>query len=238
MKKILQILLLSLGIVGCSSLELTAMPSSETEVQRILSLGLSHDENLVEASKLSDSNMSLAVTNKLQKYEDQKNRGLIEANIEDEYAEKVEVLDDNSKYIASVISGTKTRSLLGDPEKQDYFLQGIKDKNNNSINHKLNFSITYNSDGRRNYLTANICDKWQGCENDSPVDIALISSKAFGCSSFFCDYNEIVELDLSDDFLRESMEEGFSVSFNSKSSKKNKITVSSNYIKGYLKVAN
>jgi hypothetical protein len=45
-----------------------------------------------------------------------------------------------------------------------------------------------------------------------------------------------MELNLSDDFLRSNMETGFSIGFNSKKVT-NKITIPSDYIKGYLKVA-
>ena len=44
------------------------------------------------------------------------------------------------------------------------------------------------------------------------MDITLISSKASGCTSYECNYNEIIELNLDDDFLRNNMEEDFSVS--------------------------
>ena len=37
---------------SCSSVELEAVSSSEEETQRILAMGLSHEENLIEASKL------------------------------------------------------------------------------------------------------------------------------------------------------------------------------------------
>ena len=69
---------------------------------------------------------------------------------------------------------------------------------------------------RETYSSASYCDKWNGCDNENLMDITLISSKASGCSSYECDYNEIIELNLSDDFLRNNMEEGFSLSFNSK----------------------
>ncbi len=70
------------------------------------------------------------------------------------------------------------------------------------------------------------------------MDVTLISLKASGCSSFDCDYNEIVEFDLSESFLKENMAKGFSIDFNSKASISNKITIPSSYLKGYLKVAN
>ena len=52
---------------SCSSLELEAVSSSEEETQRILAMGLSHEENLIEASKLDTphiiSVVSLQLTN-------------------------------------------------------------------------------------------------------------------------------------------------------------------------------
>ena len=66
------------------------------------------------------------------------------------------------------------------------------------------------------------------------MDVTLISLKASECFSFDCDYNEIVELDLSDSFLKENMEKGFSIDFNSKASISNQITIPSSYLKGYL----
>ena len=47
-----------------------------------------------------------------------------------------------------------------------------------------------------------------------------------------------MELDLSDSFLKENIEEGLSLDFNSKASISNKITIPPSYLKGYLKVAN
>ena len=73
----------------------------------------------------------------------------------------------------------------------------------------------------------------------SQVDITLIKSKFFavGCSGISsCDYTEVMELNLSDDFLRSNMETGFSIGFNSRKVTNN-ITIPSDYIKGYLKVA-
>ena len=126
----------------------------------------------------------------------------------------------------------------GKPENLDYFLLGFKDNNSSLTQHKLNFSITYTSDERRNYSSANYCDKWNRCDNENQMDVTLIAIKASGCSSFDCDYNEIVELDLSDSFLKENMEQGLSMDFNSKASISSRVSIPSSYIKGYLKVAN
>ena len=64
MKKILLILLLSFGLIGCSainvpsinlpSLELSTKSPSVIETEKILALGLSHDQNLVEARKIAN----------------------------------------------------------------------------------------------------------------------------------------------------------------------------------------
>ena len=69
-------------------------------------------------------------------------------------------------------------------------------------------------------------------------DIAssLISSNVSGCSGSVCSFTETVELNLSDEFLRSNMDTGFSMRFNSKK-EKSKITIPSEYIQGYLKVA-
>ena len=72
----------------------------------------------------------------------------------------------------------------------------------------------------------------------STMDVTLISLSASGCSSFDCDYNEIVEFDLSESFLKENMDKTFSIGFNSKALISDKITIPSSYLKGYLKVAN
>ena len=152
------------------------------------------------------------------------------------YAEMVEVSDDNLKFVGPKISEIKKRNMIGNPENFDYFLLGSKDKSDGSIQHKLNFSITYTSSEKRNYSSASYCDKWDGCDSENLMDIALISSKASGCTSYECNYNEIIELNLDDDFLRNNMEEDFSVSVNSKEAN-NKITFTSPYLKGYLSVA-
>jgi len=247
MKKILLILLLSFGLIGCSSinvpsinlssLQLSSTSPSDIQTEKILALGLTHDQNLVEARKIADSNIAAAVVKKLNKRILDAENNQIDIEKASKYAEMVKVSDNNLKFVGPKISDTKSRNLLGKAENLDYYLLGVKD-NNGSIQHKINFSITYTSDERRNYSSASYCDRWEGCDEESLLDIALISFKATGCSSFECDYNEIMELDLSDDFLKENMEKGFSINFNSKISISNKITISSSYIKGYLKVAN
>jgi predicted RNA-binding protein with EMAP domain len=67
------------------------------------------------------------------------------------YAEMVKVSDDNLKFVGPKISDIKSRNIIGKAENLDYFLRGLKNKNNGSIKRALNFSITYTSDERRNY---------------------------------------------------------------------------------------
>jgi len=242
MKKILLVLSLSFGLIGCSSvnlsaLELSTISPSDVQTEKILALGLSHDQNLVEARKIADPNIASVVIKELNNriLETENNRIELENVVK--YAEMVKVSDNNLKFVGPKISDTKSRNMIGKAENLDFFLLSLKG-NNGSIQHKLNLSITYTSDERRNYASASYCDKWGGCDNENQIDVTLISLKASECSSFDCDYNEIVELDLSDSFLKENMENGFSIDFNSKASKSNKITIPSSYLKGYLMVAN
>jgi len=229
MKKLLLLLLLSLGLIGCASLdslesiEFSARPA-EAETKKILALGLTHTENLIEARKLTDPTLVSEVVQELKTRND---NARIEAEKVAKYAEKVKVSDSNSKFIGSEINERKKMGLLINSDYEDYFLQGSI--NNGLIQHQLHLSIKYTSDNWRNYYSASFSEENQ-------VDITLISSSAVSCSGSSCDYTEVMELNLSDDFLRSNMETGFSIVFNSKKST-NKITIPSNYIKGYLKVA-
>ena len=226
MKKLLLLLLLSLGLIGCASLESLEFSTSpaEAETKKILALGLTHTENLSEARKLTDPTLVSEVVQELKTIND---NALIEAEKVAKYAEKVKVSDSKSKFIGSTISNSKMRGVLTNYDFQDYFLQGSI--NNSLIQHQLYLSIKYTSDKWRNYYSASFSDENQ-------VDITLISSSAVGCSGFSCDYTEVMELNLSDDFLRNNVETGFSIDFNSKKGT-NKITIPYDYIKGYLKVA-
>jgi len=239
MKKILQILLLSIGLTGCSSLVLEPVSSSQDEAQRILSLGLTHAENLIEASKLKDNHSVTVVTGQLIKAENDKNKAVIDKVNISIYAENVKVIsvDSEVKFEGLQMSESKRVGMLDEFDYQDYFLKGLKDKNTGLIQHQLHLALKYTWSQRKNYSSASFCDVWQGCKNEEKIGITLISSNASACTPTDCDYTEIMELNLSDDFLRDNMEEGFSVSFNSKKSS-NKITIASDYLKGYLKIAN
>ena len=229
MKKLILLLVLSLGLIGCASLnsleslEFSASPA-EAETKKILALGLTHTENLSEARKLTDPTLVSEVVQELKTRND---NARIEAKKVAKYAEKVKVSDSNSKFIGSEINERKKMGLLINSDYEDYFLQGSI--NNGLIQHQLHLSIKYTSSNWRNYYSASF-------SNGSQIDITLISSNAVSCGTSGCDYTEIMELNLSDDFLRSNMETGFSIGFNSKKVT-NKITISSDYIKGYLKVA-
>ena len=235
MKKLLLLLVLSLGLIGCGSLdsldsiEFSASPA-EAETKKILALGLTHDENLSEARKLKDPTL---VSEVLQELNTRNENTRIEAEKVAKYAEKVKVSDNNAdnkiKFVGSEINESKKVDLFNNYDYQDYFLRSWKDKNNGLIQHQLHLSIKYTSEKWRNYYSASF-------SKENQVDINLISSSAVGCSGSSCDYTEVMELNLSDDFLRNNMETGFSIVFNSIKST-NKITIPSNYIKGYLKVA-
>ena len=186
MKKLLLILLLSFGLIGCASInsldsiEFSASPA-EAETKKILALDLTHAENLSEARKLTDPTLVSEVVQELNNIND---NALIEAEKVTKYAEKVKVSDSNSKFIGSTISNSKMRGILSNYDLQDYFLQGSI--NNGLIQHKLHLSIKYTSDNWRNYYSASFSKKNQ-------VDITLIKSKSFaiGCGSSSCDYTEV-----------------------------------------------
>ena len=242
MKKILQILLLSIGLTGCTSIVFEDIATSDSETARILALGLTHSENLSEASKISDQYMSSVITGKLNRAEDQKNKAVLEAVNVAQYAENVKVIDGDFeiKFEGSEISKSKKVGMLDEYEYQDYFIKGLKDKKTGLIQHQLYATLKYTWKKRRNFSSASFCDKWQGCENEEQVDINLISSSASSCTPSACEYSEIVELNLSDDFLKDNKEEGFSISFNSTegyTKATSKITIPFDYLKGYLAVA-
>ena len=241
MKKLLQILLLSLGLIGCASESIKMVSPSDIESDRIIALGLTHEQNLVEARKLAEPDLAAAVIQELINRIEQGDNAIVEEENATEYAKNVIVTDNTDsqiQYKGPEIKERKKGVLLVDSDFQSFYLRGLKNKNNDLIEHQLHLSLKYTADNWRNYNTASFCDKWQGCGDEDQVNISLISSKASGCNNSSCDYNEIMELSLSDDFLRSNMDLGFSVKFNSKGSNTNKITLSPSYIKGYLKVAN
>jgi uncharacterized protein YcfL len=239
MKKTLLIGLISLGLIGCSSLELGDALSSEQYTQNILDLGLTHEENLIEASKLKTPHLVSVVTLQLTNARDEKiqyENDLIESK---KFAEQVVVSNDGSQIIAPQESQTTRSGVLeSDYDLINYYLEGTKDSNN-SYNHKLHLSISHNSKSEREYIGANLCNKWGQCESvkedgsSNALELKTISSNASNCSSYNCDFSETLEIKFNDYFLKDSS--GKPITFNLISKKKSKkISISAPYLMGYL----
>ena len=236
MKNLLAIIPLLLILFGCSSLELEAVKSSEQETQRILALGLSHEENLAEAKKLDTPHMVSVVTLQLKNARDEKIQAEADFEESNKYAEKVIILEENSKFISTEISENVKNGVLDtDVDIVTYNLESNKDANSGLFQHKLNISMAYNSKAKRNYNTVKFCDKWNNCD-DLSKKINVISINASNCKNNSCSYKEVMSLDLSGDFLKDSLNSGFSMRLISKK-KTNKVVLSKPYIMGYLKVA-
>ena len=240
MKKLLLVLSISIGLIGCASLELGDALSSEQYTQRILDLGLSHEENLVEASKLKTPHLVSVVSLQLTNARDEKIQNEIDLAEAEKLADLVIVSNNGMRFIGSKLSESiKTGVLETDFDLQSYYLEGIKDQTSGDIQHKLNLTISHNSKNKREYFSANACDSWGRCEavkedgTNNELELKAISSSASNCTTFKCDYSEIVEIKLSEDFLKDSSKKGFSISLISKK-KSHKIKVSKAYLNGYL----
>ena len=224
MKKLFLILSISIGLIGCSSVELDAVPSSKQVTQRILNLGLSHEENLVEASKLSSAHMVSVVTLQLTNARDEKIQADKDLKESEDFATMVTILQNNSQFISSEISESSNNVILEtDKDLTNYFIEGSKDQNNGIVTHKLNISITYNSKNRRDYYAISFCDKWNNCEQSEPEEY-VTSANAANCNNNTCDFTEIMEIEFSDGFLRDAIGKGFSMRVIS-NKKTNKITI-------------
>ena len=235
MKNLLVIIPFLLILFGCSSLELDAVKSSEQETQRILALGLSHEENLAEAKKLDTPHMVSVVTLQLKNARDETIQAEIDLEESNKYAEKVIILEENSKFISPEISENVKNGVLDtDVDIVTYNLESHKDANSGLFQHKLNISMTYSSKAKRNYDSVKFCDKWNNCD-DLSKKINVISINASNCKNNSCSYKEVMSLDLSGDFLKDSLDRGFSMRLMSKK-KTNKVVLSKPYIMGYLNV--
>ena len=221
---------------GCSSLELEAVPSSEQETQRILALGLTHEENLIEAKKLGTPHMIAVVTLQLKNAREEKIQAEIDLVDSNKYADKVIILEEGVKFISPEISENVKNGVLDtDIDKVSYSIEGTRDINSNLMSHQLNLSLSYNSKNKRNYNSVKFCDKWNNCDELNRT-INVISVNASNCKNNSCVYKEIISLDLTDSFLRDSIEKGFSMRLMSKK-KTNSIKIPKAYLMGYLKVA-
>ena len=237
MKKLTTILTLSVLMFGCSSLTIEDATSSKDETQRILAMGLSLEGSLAEAKKLDTPHMVSVVSLQI--------KNAISKNIQDDkdlqaskkFERMTTVSEDGSKFISSEISEIiKDGFLATDIDELNYFIEGTKDLNTGLVDHILNVSLSYNSKNIRNYFSVDFCDRWNNCEIESQ-EIISSSSGAFNCSSERCNFIEEMEIKLSDEFLRETLESGFLMRVISEK-KTNKIAIIKPYIMGYLAKVN
>ncbi len=235
MKKLVLLLSILIGLSACSSLELQAVTTSEEETQRILALGLSYEENLIEASKFSDPHMVKVVSLQLTNAKDEKIQYEIDLLESEKLANNVILSLSGTNFSGPIISKSESTILNMNPDLLNYNLEGLKNLTSGIVNHKLQLSLIYNSNKKRNYISANLCDKWSRCDDNS-IEINNISTNASNCSSSSCDYKEIVEVNLSDEFLRNYIKKGFTIRINSKKNS-NKVIISRVYLMGYLQVA-
>ena len=240
MKKLILILFLSFGLIGCSAIDYSELSSpvspSDTQIERIVSLGLSHSDSLLEANKLMDPILVAKVVKELEDRKVKADEAQIEEGIVAEYAKKIIILENNSKFIGPEINERRKVGLMLESDYEDYYLKGQKDIGNGSISHQLYLSLKYNADKLRNYNSASFCDKWQDCTSGEIIVISKIQSAAESCSGSNCQYREIFELEFNNDKLKSFMNNGLSFVISSKRNS-NKITIPSSYIKGYLEIA-
>lgn len=240
MKNSIQITFFSLVLFGCSSIQLTEVKTSVTEAERILSMGLSHEENLLLANKVSDPDLIPGILNRLKKAETDKNLALLEAENIIKYGEMIEVWGPSASgqisYNSPEVNAVSNSSLLNNQKDlYSYFLSGSKDKNGSFI-HQLQISIEYFSKSYRNYSTINFCDKWR-CDDLSKTDITILSTSANNCESSNCNYTETFKFNLSDQQLTNNMTSGIFIQLNSEN-ETTKIQIPSAYIKATLKAIN
>jgi len=235
MKKFILFITLSAGLFGCSSLELETVSTSAEETQRILAMGLSHEENLIEAKKLKSDLMISVVTLQLTNAKDEKIQAEIDKVESNKFSDLVNVSESGLKFIGAEISESLATILSTGLDLQEYHLKGEKNSNSGIISHKLNLAFIHKSGSSRNYISANLCDEWGRCDGNNQ-EINVISENATNCTSNSCQYREVLELNLSDDFLRNSADSGFTMRINSKR-KTNKVKISKAYLMGYLKIA-
>jgi hypothetical protein len=234
MKKTL-LLILAFGLFGCSSIELEAVSSSDEETQRILALGLSHEQNLLEAKKLKSDHMISVVTLQLVNARDEENQyqnDLIESR---KIADMVIVSEDGISFTGPKISNTISDIISTSSVLQNYYLEGLKNLNNGVIEHKLHVTYFYNASKPRGYSSVNLCDDWGRCE--TLMQIISVSSLNFSnCTANNCDYSEVFELDLSNKLLKNSINKGLTMNLIS-NNESEKINLPVSYLMGYLGIA-
>ena len=235
MKKFLLLFSLLFFLAGCSSLEIDPATSSEDEAQKILALGLSHEENLRMASKLGTPHLVKIVTLKLNNARDEKIQAAIDVEKSLEFAQQVKVSKDSNEFISKEISESLQTGILStDIDFLKYYFHGNRDLENDMITHKLHLNLVYNSSKSRGYNSLISCDNWNNCEQK--IEIITSPARGSNCKNNSCDYQEVFEVDLTDKFLRNTIKDGFSMRLIS-DKRTNKIEIPKAYLMGYLKVA-
>ncbi|MDC0195759.1 hypothetical protein OAJ80_02365 [Candidatus Thioglobus sp.] len=226
-------------LTGCSNIQLEAVSTSAEETQRILAMGLTHEENLIEASKIKSSHMASVVKLQLMNAHDEKIQAEIDLIESNKYADLV--IHSNNNFTGPEIVKTIKRGVLEtDIDTQTLFFKGSKN-DKGKLEHSLIVKIEHVSSNKRAYLSANFCDSWGRCDGDI-VDFELISSNSSNCTTTECNHSDVVEFEFSDEFLRSKISEsGFTDGITMRMNRKrfsNKINVPSTYLTGYLRVAN
>jgi hypothetical protein len=234
MKNHILLMFVLVSLIGCSSLELEAVSSSQEETQRIIALGLSHEENLIEAKKLGSDHMIAVVTLQLVNARDDKiqyQKDLIES---EKIAEAVIVSADGNSFTGPEVLNTISDILNTSLVSQSYFLEGLKNSNDGVIDHKIQVAYTYSAKKSRGYSSVNLCDEYGRCE--AFMQAINVSSVNFSnCSNINCDFTELFELEISDKFLRDSIKTGIRMNLISKNNT-DKLDLSVAYLMGYLKI--
>jgi hypothetical protein len=241
MKNFFFILFISIGLIGCSSLELEAVSTSAEETNRILAMGLTHEENLAEAKKLNSAHMVSVVSLQLTNAQDEKIQAELDLIESDKYADLVKVSENKSNFIGpEIVKVIKKGVLDTDIDTQTLFLLGSK-KDTGKIEHTLVVNIEHFSYDKRTYTSASLCDTWGRCEGD-PLEYKLISSNSSNCSTTGCNHKDLMEFNFSDEFLRSKANDtGFTNGFTMRINRKRfsvKVNIPAAYLRGYLKVAN
>ena len=241
MKKLLILLFLSISLIGCSSIELEAVSTSQEETNRILAMGLTHEENLAEAKKLNTAHMISVVSLQLTNAREEKIKLELDLIESEKYAALVQVSENNSVFIGpDLVKIIKKGVLETDIDTQTLYLRGIKN-DSEVLEHILNVKILHISSNQRTYSSAILCDSWGRCEGE-PLEFKLISSNSSNCSTIGCNHTYVMEFNLSDEFLRSKVDSsgysnGFTMQIN-RNRFSDKVNVPSDYLNGYLRVAN
>ena len=241
MKKILITLFISFGLLGCSNIQLEAVSTSAEETQRILAMNLTHEENLVEASKIQNDHMASVVKLQLINAHDEKIQTEIDLIESAKYADLVIVSENKLNFIGPKLVKTIKKGVLEtDIDTQTLHLRGTKN-NTGKLEHTLVVKIEHVSYDKRTYSSASSCDAWGRCEK-SQLEFNLISSNSTNCTTSACNHVDVMEFNFSDEFLRSKVDEaGFTDGLTMRIKRKrfsNKVNVPSAYLTGYLNVAN